>query len=69
MDVDNQLRILQKVKAEVLHSLQALLLQYDQTIKATSMNYFQLQHNQSSLTPIQVGFLIKKRLEYEVGQK
>jgi len=54
MDVETQMRLLQKVKSEVLHSLQALLLQYDQTIKAASMNYFQLQHNQSSLTPMQV---------------
>lgn len=57
MDVETQMRLLQKVKSEVLHSLQALLLQYDQTIKAASMNYFQLQHNQSSMTPMQVGVI------------
>ncbi|XP_059468965.1 rho GTPase-activating protein 45-like isoform X2 [Neocloeon triangulifer] len=69
LDVETQARHLQKVKAEVLHSLQALLLQYDQTIKATTMNYFQLQHNQSSLTPIQFQRLYESSSHYEPGQQ
>ncbi|CAB3361432.1 Hypothetical predicted protein [Cloeon dipterum] len=69
LDVETQARHLHKVKAEVLHSLQALLLQYDQTIKAATMNFFQLQHNQSSITPIQFQRLYESSNQYEPGQQ
>ena len=45
---------LQKVKGEVLTQVRELTLQCDQTMKAVTASYFQLQHATAAPMPVQV---------------
>lgn len=43
-----------RVKAQVLQQVRELMLQCDQTMKAVTVSYFQLQHTLSAPSPVQV---------------
>lgn len=45
---------LEKVKSEVLQQVRELIYQCDQTMKAVTVGYFQLQHTVSAPAPVQV---------------
>ncbi|KAF4524764.1 hypothetical protein B566_EDAN012386, partial [Ephemera danica] len=53
IEVDERTQHLQTTKADILNSLQGLLFQYDQTLKLSTMNYFQLQQAMSTSIPTQ----------------
>lgn len=43
-----------RVKSQVLQQVRELMLQCDQTMKAVTVSYFQLQHTVSAPAPVQV---------------
>ena len=47
-----------RVKSQVLQQVRELMLQCDQTMKAVTVSYFQLQHTASAPAPVQVGPLV-----------
>ncbi|XP_046405589.1 rho GTPase-activating protein 45-like [Ischnura elegans] len=65
---DHHLKV-QKVKEEILHEVRELIIKSDQTIKAVTVNYFQLQHNLISPIPIQFQALQESSKLYEPGLK
>ena len=45
-----------RVKGQVLQQIRELMLQCDQTMKAVTVSYYQLQHSVSAPAPVQVRF-------------
>ncbi|XP_071438655.1 rho GTPase-activating protein 45-like [Hetaerina americana] len=60
---------LQKIKAEILHQVRELIMKCDETIKAATVSYFQLQHTLISPIPIQFQALHESSKMYEPGLK
>ncbi|CAL4067534.1 unnamed protein product, partial [Meganyctiphanes norvegica] len=60
---------LQKVKREVLLQTRELILQCDQTMKAVTVGYFQLQHTVAAPAPIQYQTLCESSRLYEPGSQ
>lgn len=48
-----------RVKSQVLQQVRELMLQCDQTMKAVTVSYFQLQHTVSAPAPVQVCTTVK----------
>ena len=51
-----------RVKSQVLQQVRELMLQCDQTMKAVTVSYFQLQHTVSAPAPVQVFSIYKSIL-------
>ena len=51
-----------RVKGQVLQQVRELMLQCDQTMKAVTVSYFQLQHTVSAPAPVQVFSIYKSIL-------
>ncbi|XP_037086813.1 rho GTPase-activating protein 29-like [Pollicipes pollicipes] len=60
---------LQKVKGEVLTQVRELILQCDQTMKAVTASYFQLQHTTAAPMPVQFQTLCESSRLYEPGSQ
>ena len=60
-------RQLLAVKASVLASIRELVLQCDQTVKAVTVSYFQLQHSLAANKPIHFQTLCERSRLYEPG--
>ncbi|XP_043189725.1 rho GTPase-activating protein 45-like isoform X3 [Amphibalanus amphitrite] len=60
---------LQKVKGEVLTQVRELTLQCDQTMKAVTASYFQLQHTATAPMPVQFQTLCESSRLYEPGSQ
>ena len=60
-------RQLLAVKASVLASIRELILQCDQTVKAVTVSYFQLQHSLAANKPIHFQTLCERSRLYEPG--
>ncbi|KAK7007482.1 Rho GTPase-activating protein 29 [Halocaridina rubra] len=58
-----------KVKKEVLLQTRELILQCDQTMKAVTVGYFQLQHTVAAPAPIQLQTLCESSRLYEPGSQ
>lgn len=58
---------LEKTKAVVLQQVRELMLQCDQTMKAVTVAYFQLQHTASAPAPVQFQTLCESSRLYEPG--
>lgn len=67
VEANERHQILQKVKAEVLKQVRELMLQCDQTLKAVTVGYFQLQHTVSAPAPVQFQTLCEGSRLYEPG--
>jgi hypothetical protein len=57
-----------RVKSQVLQQVRELMLQCDQTMKAVTVSYFQLQHTVSAPAPVQVQFWLVWCLPLACGQ-
>ncbi|XP_067137055.1 rho GTPase-activating protein 45-like isoform X2 [Centruroides vittatus] len=60
---------LEKVKAKVLKEVRELIYQCDQTMKAVTAGYFQLQYTTSTPAPVQFQMLCESAKSYEVGSQ
>ncbi|XP_040576906.1 rho GTPase-activating protein 45 [Lepeophtheirus salmonis] len=66
-DANSKHRNLLFVKAEFLQQIRELILQCDQTMKAVTVSYFQLQHGLLSNIPVQFQTLCESARLYEPG--
>ncbi|XP_076339745.1 rho GTPase-activating protein 45-like isoform X3 [Tachypleus tridentatus] len=60
---------LEKTKREVLQEVRELICHCDQTMKAVTVSYFQLQHTMSAPFPVQFQTLCESSRLYEPGQQ
>ncbi|XP_042242294.1 rho GTPase-activating protein 45-like isoform X4 [Homarus americanus] len=68
-DANERHASLLKVKREVLVQARELILQCDQTMKAVTVGYFQLQHTVAAPAPVQLQTLCESSRLYEPGSQ
>ncbi|XP_064476776.1 rho GTPase-activating protein 45-like isoform X2 [Ornithodoros turicata] len=69
VEANERLLALERVKAEVLQQVRELICQCDQTMKAVTVAYFQLQHTVSAPSPVQFQTLCESSRLYEPGSQ
>lgn len=68
-EANEQTMNLEKVKTKILKEVRELIYQCDQTMKAVTAGYFQLQYTMSAPAPVQFQMLCESTKSYEVGQQ
>lgn len=69
VDIANERQqILENTKGDVLKQVRELMLQCDQTMKAVTVSYFQMQHTFLAPSPVQFQTLCENSRQYEAGK-
>ncbi|KAM7287105.1 rho GTPase-activating protein 45 [Ixodes scapularis] len=69
VEANERLLSLERTKMEVLQQVRELMCQCDQTMKAVTVAYFQLQHTVSAPAPVQFQTLCESSRMYEPGSQ
>ncbi|XP_077499329.1 rho GTPase-activating protein 45-like isoform X1 [Amblyomma americanum] len=69
VEANERIVALERTKAEVLQQVRELMCQCDQTMKAVTVAYFQLQHTVTAPAPIQFQTLCESSRLYEPGSQ
>ncbi|XP_078657669.1 rho GTPase-activating protein 45-like isoform X2 [Branchiostoma floridae x Branchiostoma belcheri] len=67
VEANNRQQALEQMKAQVLSGLRELIYQCDQTMKAVTVGYFQMQHTMAAPSPVQFQTLCESSKLYEPG--
>ncbi|XP_035699371.1 rho GTPase-activating protein 45-like isoform X4 [Branchiostoma floridae] len=67
VEANSRQQALEQMKAQVLSGLRELIYQCDQTMKAVTVGYFQMQHTMAAPSPVQFQTLCESSKLYEPG--